>query len=93
MGNPNRLKEDLDEYGYYMEIDIAKQYCAQEEAHWHLCKNGRRIGQISYKGVWTEYPSTDVPRSVVKEAERLTERLSDKIYEAYFYNKVNGADY
>ena len=94
MGNPRILKEPIDgHYGYYMELDTAKQYCAQEDAHWHLCKNGRRIGQISYRGVWTEYPPTDVSRQVIKEAERLTDKYSDRIYEYYFYNKENGADY
>ncbi|MBP5674716.1 hypothetical protein J6W91_00085 [Candidatus Saccharibacteria bacterium] len=93
MGNPRTLKVSLDEYGYYMELDTAKQYCAQEAPHWHLCKNGRRIGQISYDGYWTTYPSTDASSSIIKEAERLTSQYRSEIIEYYNYNKENGADY
>ena len=93
MGYPRTLKINLNEYGYYMELDIAKQYCAQEAPHWHLCKNGRRIGQISADGYWTTYPSTDANSSVIKEAENLTRQYRSEIIESYNYNKENGADY
>lgn len=91
--NPKKLKVDLKEYGYRMELDIAKQYCAQEPPHWHLCKNGTRIGQISADGYWTSYPSTDANSKVIEEAEDLTREYRYKIIEYYNYNKENGADY
>ena len=92
MGYPIVLHEPLDEYGYYMENDTAKQYCTRGEApHWHLCKNGRRIGQISASGVWADRPY-DVNSSIIREAERITSRMSSRITEAYYYNAENGAD-
>ncbi len=93
MGYPKPLKINLSEYGYYMELDTAKQYCAQEQPHWHLCKNGKRIGQISASGSWTSYPSTDANSKIIKEAEQLTSQYRPTIIEYYNYNKENGADY
>ena len=57
MGYPRTLKINLNEYGYYMELDVSKADCNRESAHWHLCKNGRRIGQISTYGIWASYPN------------------------------------
>ena len=93
MGNPRTLRVNLNEHGYRMELDTAKQYCAQEPPHWHLCKNGIRVGQISADGLWTEYPSTDVSRRAIEEAESLTRSYRSEIIEYYNYNKENGADY
>lgn len=92
MGSPRTLKVPLDEYGYYMELDTSRWDCSRESAHWHLCKNGRRIGQISVYGSWTEYPSTDASASIIREAEQLTSRYSSEIRDGYEYNRVNGAD-
>lgn len=93
MGVPKELRVDLSDYGYRMVLDTAKQYCAQEDPHWHLCKNGKRVGQISAYGTWTKYPSTDVSSRAIREAEDLTSQYSSTIIEYYNYNKVNGADY
>ncbi len=91
MAYPKTLRVSLSEYGYYMEVDTAKQYCTREAPHWHLCKSGRRIGQISYSGSWTDRPY-DVNSSIIREAEDITRRYSSEIYDAYQYNAVNGAD-
>lgn len=92
MGNPRTLKVSLKEYGYYMELDTRKSDCNFERTpHWHLCKNGRRIGQISAYGSWTSTP--DVSSSIRKEAEELTSMYSSTICEYYAYNAENGADF
>jgi hypothetical protein len=74
-----------------MEVDVRKSDCNFESAHWHLCKNGRRIGQISAYGSWTRTP--DVSSSIRKEAEELTSLYSSEIIDCYDYNRINGADY
>ena len=91
MSNPERLEVSLSEYGYRMEIDLCKWDCSREEAHWHLCKNGRRIGQISAYGSWTSKPS-DVSSAIIREAESLTARYSSEIIRVYNHNRENGAD-
>ena len=91
MGNPRTLKVNLNEYGYYMELDVRKDDCNRESAHWHLCKNGRRIGQISAYGTWTSRPAES--SSIIREAEELTRSYSSTIIEYYDYNRVNGAGY
>ena len=91
MSNPRTLKRYLSEYGYYMELDTSKSDCNRGSPHWHLCKNGRRIGQISAWGSWTSIP-TDISSSVRKEAEDMTAAYSSEINEYYNYNRVNGAD-
>ena len=93
MGYPKTLKENLSSYGLYMELDTAKQYCAQEPPHWHLCKNGKRIGQIFTNGLWKDHEPEDVNKSTLREIVDLTLRLADKITEYYYYNKENGSDY
>ena len=90
MGYPKTLKVDLNEFCYYMELDVSKADCNREEAHWHLCKRGMRIGQISAYGSWTQYPSES--SSIIREAEDLTRRYSSTISEYYNYNRTNGAD-
>ena len=91
MSNPEKLRVELSEYGYYMEIDLGKWDCSREEAHWHLCKNGRRIGQINSYGSWTSKPS-DVNSAIIREAENLTAQYSPEIRRVYNYNRENGAD-
>ena len=89
--NPRIFKKDLSEYGYSMEVDVKKDDCNREAAHWHLCKNGRRIGQIMVpRCVWTELPS-DCSRRVIAEAEELTREYADEIESVYNYNRLNGA--
>ena len=90
MGNPRVLKVPLQEYGYHMEVDVKKDDCNRENIHWHLCKNGNRIGQIDLRGVWTTTPR-DASSSIIKEAERLTFQYAGQIQECYLYNKENGA--
>ena len=92
MENPIKLKVPLDEYGYYMELDVKKDDCRRgEEPHWHLCKNGSRIGQISASGSWASYPSTDASSSIIKEAESLTRQYRSDIISGYCHNAENGA--
>ena len=91
MSNPRRFEQRLDEYGYHMEVDISKWDCNREGVHWHLCKNGQRIGQIWVPSItWKEIPP--VSSSILKEAEKLTQIYSDEIIDTYLYNKDNGAD-
>ena len=91
VSNPRRFEKSLSEYGYHMEVDTRKSDCNRESAHWHLCKNGRRIGQISPYGSWTSYP--DVSSSIRKEAEALTSTYASDIVSCYEYNRENGSDY
>lgn len=92
MSNPRTLKVPLKEYGYYMELDTRSSDCNRERIpHWHLCRNGRRIGQISVYGSWASSP--DVSSSVRKEAEDLTDEYAPEITEYYDYNRLYGADY
>lgn len=91
MSNPKTLKVSLAEFGYYMEVDVSKWDCSREPVHWHLCKNGKRIGQIWVSSMtWKELP--DVSSSIEKEARRLTQSYSSEITAIYHYNKENGAD-
>lgn len=90
MGNPIRLRIDITD-GYYMELDVSKSDCNREEAHWHLCKHGNRIGQISYYGSWTKKPS-EANSYIIREAEELTSQNSSDILNYYNHNKKNGAD-
>lgn len=91
MSTPKRLQVYLSEYGYTMELDTKKDDCNREGAHWHLCKNGRRIGQITPWGSWTSTP-TGVSASIRKEAEDMTAAYSREISDYYNYNRENGAD-
>lgn len=91
MGYPMRFEQDLKEYGYSMEVDIKKDDCNRERPHWHLCKNGRRIGQIWVSSVtWESLP--DVGKSIREEAEDFTRRYSDDITKAYLNNQKFGAE-
>lgn len=91
MGYPRRFEQPLKEYGYKMEVDIRKWDCHREPIHWHLCKNGQRIGQIWVpSATWEDIPP--VSSSIMKEAEELTRRYSSEITDTYLYNKENGAD-
>ena len=90
MGYSRTLKINLNEYGYYMELDVSKADCNRESAHWHLCKNGRRIGQISTYGIWASYPAES--SSIIREAEELTRQYSSIIEEYYAHNRLYGAD-
>ena len=87
---PRTLKVDLNEYGYYMELDVSRADCNREAAHWHLCKNGVRIGQISTYGTWASYPRER--SSIINEAELLTSQYSSTIEEYYDHNRMYGAD-
>ncbi len=93
MGSPKILRVPLKELGYYMNLDIAKIYCKEDSAHWHLCKNGIQIGEIRYDGRWTDMLPVYIPESVLREAEMLTKANANKIYNYYYHNQEDGADY
>lgn len=93
MVSPRTLKIRLDKDGYYMELDDEIQSYTEEDAHWYLCKKGEKLAQIGYKGFWVNYPSPDVPRSVIEEAEDLTDKFSETIFDYYFFNKDYVADH
>lgn len=89
MENPRRFEITLSSSSYHMEVDLKKDDCKRESAHWHLCKNGRRIGQISTSGYWASVPSES--SSIIREAEQLTRTYASTIEEVYRYNAENGA--
>lgn len=77
---------------YYMEVDTKKRNCTKDEQpHWHLCRHGKRIGQITVWGVWKVFP--DVAPEVKREAEILTVRNAPEIFNFYYYNASYGYDF
>ena len=92
MANPIRFEKDLSSYGYHMEVDLRKSDCNREKTpHWHLCSKRQREGSINIYGTWVECPS--VSRSIIEEAEELTERYRDEIIRVYEHNREDGSDY
>ena len=90
--NPRRFEKTLkSSSSYHMEVDVNKDDCNREGAHWHLCQNSRRIGQISVYGTWASIP--DVSASIRREAEELTSEYRSEIESAYNWNRENGAGY
>ena len=89
MGTPCTLQVPLKEDGYCMVLDTARKQCMEELPHWHLYKNGAKIGQISWNGRWQEIPSAD--NSVLKEAEESTIEYSKQIREFYYRNRMYGS--
>ena len=87
--NPRRFEITLSSSSYHMEVDVNRDDCNREGAHWHLCQNGRRIGQISAYGSWSSTP--DVSASIRREAEDLTSRYRSEIEDTYNWNRENGA--
>ena len=90
MENPRRFEKRLSSSSaYHMEVDLKKDDCKREGPHWHLCKNGRRIGQIFTNGYWASTPSES--SSIIHEAEQLTSTYAYDIESTYNYNAENGA--
>ncbi|MBP5512092.1 hypothetical protein J6X90_01765 [Candidatus Saccharibacteria bacterium] len=88
---PREFRVDLKTDGYYMEVDTKKDNCKHEPAHWHLCKDGRKVGKISVPGcVWSELPS-DCTGDVINEAKEVTVNNLEEIESVYKYNSLNGA--
>ncbi len=90
MSSPRRYEQSLGS-GYKLEVDVIRDDCRREPAHWHLCKNGRRVGQIWVDSCRFESTPSDVPRSIINEALRVTSRNSSEIKAAYKYNSENGS--
>jgi len=88
--NPIRFEKTIDRI-YHLEVDIGRDDCNREKAHWHLCERGRRIAQIFIDPVHYECVPCGVQQRVVNEALELTECYSRDIREAYLHNKVFGA--
>ena len=87
--DPKRFETSIGS-GYAMEVDVIRDDCRREPAHWHLTKNGRRIGQIWVDSCrWASTP--DAPRWVIDEAESKTSSYSSEIKEVYRYNAEYGA--
>ena len=90
--SPERFKVTLStSSSYHMEVDVNKDDCNREGPHWHLCKDGRRIGQIFTYGSWASTP--DVSASIQREAEQLTSTYRYDIERAYNHNREHGAGY
>ena len=90
--SPERFEKPLRaSSSYHMEVDLAKDDCNREAPHWHLCQNGRRIGQIFTYGSWASTP--DVSASIRNEAEELTRTWRDEIESAYNHTREHGAGY
>lgn len=91
VGNPKRFEVTLrSSSSYKLKVDVTKDDCNREQTpHWHLCKDGERIGQINIYANWTSEP--DVSSKIRLEAEDLTIKYSKEIGEIYAYNRVNGA--
>ena len=88
--SPRVLKIDLSENGYYMEVDVNKDECKRENAHWHLCKDGKQIGRIDVpRCVWRILPD-EYPRCVIEEAGNLTRLHAEEIQSIFEFNRLNG---
>ena len=88
--DPIRFEKTLStSSAYHMEVDVKKDDCNREGAHWHLCQGSRRIGQIFTYGSWKETP--DVSSSIRREAEELTSIWRSEIESTYNYNREHGA--
>ncbi len=93
MGYPERFEKPISGHdGYKMEVDTCKWDCSREAVHWHLCKNGQRVGQIWVASVTWAKEVPPVGSAIVREAENLTRRYSSEIASTYLYNKENGSD-
>lgn len=87
---PKTLRVKVNEYGLTMEVDTVKGLC-QTPPHWHLCKNGKPIAQISAEGKWTMSPEgIGIGTVYIKKAERLTAENRSKLIEAYEHNALYG---
>ena len=86
---PERFEKRIDS-DYKMEVDVKRDDCRREPAHWHLVKNGVRIAQMWVDSCMFER-DPDAPRRVKEEAERLTSMYASEIKATYRHNAEYGA--
>ena len=87
---PRTFEVPLTVPGYSLRLDVRRADCdSYKEPHWHLCRDGRKIGSISVFGEWKEI-TLDVKRSIREEAERLTKLYAERISQDYRHNYFFG---
>lgn len=91
---PRTFEVPLTVPGYSLRLDVHRADCASyKEPHWHLCKEGRKVGSISVFGEWKEI-TFDIKRSIREEAEQLTKLYAERISQDYRHNYFFGkSDY
>ena len=89
MEQPIRFSKNISG-NYKMEVDVTRDDCLREPAHWHLYDGGWRIAQVWVDSCMFER-EPDVARYVKEEALRLTSMYASEIKDAYRHNAKYGA--
>ena len=77
---------------YSIEVDVKKDDCRREAAHCHVCRNGRRVGQVFLSSCTFSSAPSDIPYSVQADILNYISRISSDIEYAYEYYRNYGAD-
>lgn len=89
---PRRFHIDLRSGDYYLMVDLKKDDCNREAAHWHLYHGNTRVGTIPARNPGDAKYDSSVGDSARNECYDYTVRYRYAIEETYDHNRTYGAD-